>query len=263
MIFSSLVPLFTYINTFMLGLFVENTFLGYYSVIWSLVLPISTFINFSAVFLPIFTEIQKERLSRGFKKVIKYSSIFGIPASIGLAFIIIPVIRVFYGSNYVPMQFYIPILITAVLICLLILEEIFVANYIALFAAKEKVKIPTGLLLISLTLNIIFALIFLKIALPYGPQWALVGIALSALLTRYTLMISLMIFAKKKLNISIDKIDILLPLMASIIMLGFLFLFDHIFNPGLILTVIMVLLAILIYFMSLFLIEKIYKLLKI
>lgn len=256
-LFTSLLPLYTYLNTFIMGLFVENAFIGYYSIIWSLVFPISTFVNFSAVFLPIFTEIQKERLSRGFKKVIKYSTMFGIPASVGLAFIIIPIIRVFYGSSYVPQQFYIPILISAILICMLIIEEIIVSNYVTLFMAKENLKIPTTLLILSLFINLILAVVFIKIALLFGPQWTLVAIALATILTRYTFMFCLVILSKKNFKVSINKLDIILQSIASIIMLGFLFMFDYIFNPGLWLTILMVVLAAAIYFLSLFLINKI------
>ncbi len=261
-LFSSLVPLVTYINTFILGLFVANEFLGYYSVIFSLVLPISTFISFNAVFLPIFTEIKKERLLRGFKKVVKYSCIFGVPASIGLAFIILPIIRVFYGSNYVPVLYYIPILITSILICLLIIEEILVMNYISLFIAKEKMKVPTTVLALNLLFNIILAFVLIKVALPFGQQWALVAIAISIFLTRYLLMFSFAILAKKQLNIKIIKKDIFIPLGASLIMLAFLFIFNKLLNPGLALTIIMVILAAAVYFISLFFIERLSKFIK-
>jgi hypothetical protein len=84
-----------------------------------------------------------------------------------------------------------------------------------------------------------------------------VAIALATILTRYTFMFCLAILSKKNFKVSINKMDIVWPLIASIIMLGFLFLFDYLFNPGLWLTILMVILAAAIYFLSLLLINRI------
>lgn len=258
MFWSMLIPIYAYVNTFMLGLFVENQFIGYFNVILSIVIPISTFLSFGSVLLPIFTEISGERLTRGFKKVIKYTSILAIPASIGLMFIIISIIKVLYGVAYVPSEFEFALKITGVLLSLLVFEGAIFGTYYSLFNSKEKLKFPTISLFILTIVNIVLNYFFIKFALNYGPEWTLVAVSSATIISRYSNLAILNYFSKKKLGISINFRDIIKPLVASLAMLGFLFLFEYFFNPGLWLSILMIILAVGIYFLALFFINKLF-----
>lgn len=239
---------FGHIDTFMLGIFVENEFIGYYNAFFAIVGAVIGIISFGGIFLPVFTEIQKERLKRGFRKITKYSAILAIPASTGLAFIIIPAIRIIYGLEYVPQENYFQILIASALISLLVVEEVFTSIYSSLFAAKERLKIPAIALAILTIANIALNYLFIKIALSFGMAWTLVAVAFATFLTRYTNLFVLASLAKKNFSLLPDKQDILKPIAASVIMLGFLFLFNYLFKPGLWLTIMMVCLAVGVYF---------------
>lgn len=256
-ILSTSLVLFTNINTFMLGLFVENKYLGYYSTILSIVGTIMGFIAFSGIFLPIFTQISGDRLDRGFKKTIKYALMIAIPVSLGLIYVITPAIRIIYGAEYSPFGYYMPLFITSIFLCLLIIESVFTGMYNSLFMAKEKVKYPAILLVIATTLNLILNYFFIKFALPYGQEWTLVAVASATFLTRYANLGILGILAKKQLNLIPQAKDIIKPLIAALIMLGFLYLCEYWFNPGLWVSILIVILAAGIYFLSLIGIRKI------
>ena len=256
MLLSLLIPIYSYVNTFMLGLFVEDKFIGYFNAILSIVIPIAAFLNFSMVLLPIFTGISGERLVRGFKKVIKYVTMFAIPASIGLMFVIISIIKVLYGMTYVPLEFEFAIILSGILLSFLVFEGAILGTYFSLFNSKEKVKFPALFLLGMTFVNIVLNYFFIKFALQYGPEWTLVAVSFATVISRYSNLGVLNLFSKKKFGLSIDKKDIIKPLIASSIMLGFLFLFNWIFNPGFWLSGLMIILAIGIYFLSLYLINK-------
>ena len=253
---SILISLFVSINTFMLGFFVETKFIAYFAAIFSIVMPVTSIINLSAVFLPVFTSISGERLARGFKKTIRFSSMFGIPAAFGLSFIIFPLIRIVYGIGYFPDIYYLPLLISAILMCFIIPVEIFNSIYTTLLTSKEHVKKVVYLLGFATLANIILNYVFIRMALPHGMIWALAGVSLATILTRCMSFLILASMAKKTFNLSFDWKDVMMPLIASLVMLGFLFLFNYIFNPGMWLSILMIVLATGVYFGAYFLLEK-------
>ena len=255
-ILSASATLFVHIDTFMLGIFVPSKFIGYYSTLFSVVLAAGSFISFSGVFLPVFTKIKKDRLFRGFRKAIKYSAMLAVPAAIGLSFIMIPAVRVIYGYDYAPEVYFIPLLLTSIFISLVLIEVILTGIYNSLFMGKESVKSPTMILIILTLLNILFNYIFIKFALNFGQEWTLLAVALATFFTRYANLFSLGILAKKRFGLSPDKFDLINPLLASAIMLGFLFLFNYLFNPGLWLSILMVILAAGVYFASILFMEN-------
>jgi stage V sporulation protein B len=256
MLFGPLLTLFTSANVIILGFFVENNFIGYYTAICSIVFPIASLVNTSAIFLPIFTEIKKQRLRRGFKKVMKYFSMLAFPTAIGLAFVVIPVLRVLYGPSYVPTQFYIPVLISSVLTALLIIEMVLSSVYHTLLISKEKMKFLTMLAAIIAALNIILGIVLIKLFLPYGQVWAIVAISITTIIVRSLNICLLGRFTKREFKLVPCKRDILNPLCASIVMLIFLFAFDIILKPNFGATVIMVILASMVYFVALYIINR-------
>lgn len=246
---------FTYINMLMLGMFLPAEFVGYYSVIVSLITAVAALLTFSFVLLPVFTQIEKGKLERGFQKVFRYVSLIAIPASIGLAFIATPVVRVVYGISYVPLQYELAIVATAALLSLVVAETAFTTVLATLFQAKEKPKIPSIIIVIATVANVILSYIFIKISLNFGLQYGLVGVALATFLTRYGNLIALSALAKKKFNMSIKASYIIKPLIASIIMLGFLFLCDYFFDLSILMGIVMIIVAIALYIVIMFVLK--------
>jgi len=248
---SSSLVLFGHVDTFMLGFFVADNFIGYYSIILGLVGSVAAFITFSSVFLPIFTQIKEDQLRRGFAKIIKYSVILAIPAAVGLAFVILPLIRIIYGAEYAPLNINLALGISSALLCLLIIEGTFTATLNSLFMAKNKIKAPAILLLIVTIANVILNVILVKLVLPFGQEWALIAVSLATVLTRYANLFILGYLTLKKFNLRIQNSDILKPIIASLVMLGFLFAFNYLFSPKIIGSGIMILLAAGVYFLFL------------
>jgi len=256
-ILSTSVVIFGHIDIIMLGIFAPNEFVGYYAILLSFMGAVAGLVSFGGVLLPVFTEINRERLERGFKKIIKYLAILAIPSAIGLAFVIIPIIKVIYGPEYVPEAFYIPIMITSVILSLLVIECIFSGIYNSLFMAKEKVKIPAKVMMLAILSNIILNYAFIKIALLYHQAFAIFAVALATFITRYGNLITLTNLAKKKLNVKIEEGSLSKPLIASLVMLVFLFVFDYFVTMSIFTGILMIILAILVYFVSLSTLNKI------
>lgn len=246
---------FTHMDTFMLGIFLPAQFAGFYHAIFSIIGAVVAFVAFGSVLLPVFTQIETGRLERGFKKALRYTALIAIPAAMGLAFIIVPAIQVIYGSTYVPLQYRLAITIASALLSFLVIEVAFTALYSALFQAKEKPKIPTILIVIATVANIILNYIFIKISISIAPQYGLVGVAAATLISRYTNMITLSILTKKKLNIKTEATPITKPLIASTIMLAFLFFVDYFITLNIGTGILMVIAAIAIYFGLMWLIK--------
>lgn len=256
-ILSMSLVLFSAVNPIILGAFIENRYIGYYSTIVSIVGTVTAFVLFSSVFLPIFTEISGERLDRGFKKTIKYALAIAIPAAIGLMFVITPVIRIIYGAEYSPFGYQIPLLITSVLLSMLIIESVFSGMYNSLFMAKEKVKWPAIFFVIFTIAHIILSIISIQFILSKGQEWALVAIAGSTFILRYVNLGILGILAKKQMNLAPNLKDIIKPIFASLIMAGFLLAYEYLINPGIWLSILMIILAGTIYFLELYWMRKI------
>lgn len=252
-------PFFAYMDTFMLGIFLPAEFVGYYNAVFSIVTATAAFITFGSLLLPIFTKLEKNQIERGFRKVFHYVAMLALPAALGLAFIIVPVIKIVYGQAYLPLEHSFAITITSILLSLLIIEAALITIYSALFQAKEKPKIPSILIIIITVLNLILNYAFIKIAITISQSYGLIAVALATVITRYTNLTALTIISKKKFNVKTKASSILKPLIASAIMLGFLFVFDHFIDLNVWTGILMIILAALVYFGIMWLIKGIKK----
>jgi O-antigen/teichoic acid export membrane protein len=248
---------FVHVDTFMLGFFLPAEFAGYYNAIFSIVGAIAAFVAFGSVLLPVFTQLEQNRIERGFGKVFRYVAMLAIPAAIGLAFVAVPAIQVIYGQAYVPSSYKLAIVITSVLLSLLVLEAALTNIYSTLFQAKELPKIPSILIIIVSIANIILNYVFIKLGISIAPQYGLVGVAAATLLTRYCNMFALAILARKKLGIKTEIRTVIKPLVASAIMLAFLFAFDYFVAMSIWTGIAMIAIAIVVYFVIMLFIKGI------
>jgi len=250
---------FVHIDTFMLGIFLPAEFAGYYNSIVSIIGAVSAFVAFGSVLLPVFTQLEQGKLERGFKKVFHYTAMVAIPAAIGLAYVTVPAVQVIFGPAYVPASYKLVITITSALLSFLIIEIAFTSILSALFQAKEKPKIPALLVLIATITNIILNYIFIKIGITIGPEYGLIAVALATVIARYGNLIALSIITKKENKMMASASSIIKPLIASIIMLAFLFVFDYFVNLNILTGIIMIILAALVYLLVMFAIKGITK----
>ncbi|MCS7134656.1 MAG: flippase [Candidatus Pacearchaeota archaeon] len=248
---------FAHIDIFMLGIFLPAEFTGYYHAIVSLVTSVAAFVAFGSLLLPVFTQLEQGRAERGFEKVFRYVSFLAFPAAFGLAFVAVPAIKIIFGYTYVLESYKTAITIAAAILSFLVIESAFSGIYSALFQARELPKIIAVIMIIATILNIFLNYFFIKIGISFAPQYGLVGVAAATFISKYFNLITLGIMARKKLKIKTN-----FPykqLLASGVMLLFLFFFDYFFKLSIFKGILMIFFAILVYFFTIYLMKEIKK----
>jgi len=213
------IAFFGSIDTLMLGGFVGTEYLAYYRVSLSLILTISAMFPISTIFLPIFTQINKKRFERGFQKTIRYILMISIPATIGVLFIAKYLIFVVYGIDYLPAIF------SFYFLSLLILTTPLISLYSIILESKEKPKIVSNAVLISLLANILFNYLAIKIFIS-NPLEMIAGVGFATALSRIILIGILVFYSRKELGIKVKGIGLKKPLFATTIMGIFLYIFN-------------------------------------
>jgi stage V sporulation protein B len=240
---------FTSIDTLMLGIFVDASYLGYYRAALSLIITIASLLSISGVLLPIFTQIHKDRLKRGFQKTLRYILMFAVPIFFGLIFLSNYLITAIYGSEYLaaakPLYF----------LSLLILVVPLVALYSTLFAARENPKDLSRFILISLIINIILNYVLIKSLLGISQEYAIIGSSIATLLSQVFLLVSLAVKAKSKFKISLKDSSFFKFLISSLGMSIFLVIFNHFTDINLFSGIIEIIVGAIIYFGILLLIK--------
>jgi len=240
------------IDTLMLGRFVESAYLGYYRVALSLVITVASISALSSLFLPIFTQINGKRFSRGFHKTLRYILSFSIPATVGIIFVAKYLIKVIYGNEY--------LLGTASIyfLAFLIVTTPVIGLYSIIFQSKEKPRIVSNSILISLLTNIVFN-VFVIFLFKDNPLFMISGVALITSLSRVLLLYLLVFHAKKEFNFKVRGIGLRAPIFATIIMSIFLLAFNYFVNMNIFFGIIEVILGMVIYFGILILVKGITK----
>jgi len=244
---------FASIDTLMLGRFVEASYISYYGVALSLVFSISALLSISGIMIPVFTQIHKNRLKRGFKKTFNYLLMFSIPIFFGFIFVSKYLIHAIYGPAYSTAAF------ASYILALLIVTAPLINLYSTLFSAKEKAKELSKLIFIALIINIVLNYFLIKTFLGISQEYAIMGAALATLISRSFLLISLSSKANTNFKISIKGSSLSKFLLASVAMSFFLVLFNHFVNLNLFLGIIEIVLGAVIYFTVLILIKGIGK----
>jgi len=244
---------FIYVDTLFLGFFVTTEFIGYYKSASLIVIGVASFMTISGVLYPIFASSEGDRLKLIFNKTFYYVSILSIPASIGLSLIAKPFIRALFGEAYLPAT--IPLMVLSFFIFTLTSGELL----IILFNAKGKSKITATAMFIATVLNIVLNLVLILYFLKFGPIYATLGAAIATIASRFVLLILLLGFFKSKMSFFPDLPKLFKPLLASIIMVLFLYTFNRYFsqNMNLFLGILEIISAMVIYFAALILIKGI------
>jgi len=243
------------IDKLVLGYFLKAEFVGYYAAIFSVVAGISGLLMSTSVLLPVFTQLSEERLKQAFKKSLGFLSILAFPAAIGMAFIALPLLKILYGLDYVPGQYGFSLLLTSIFLSLILLESSFTSMYKVLFNSQEKPKIPSLINFITAIINVILNIILISYLIKINPSYGLIGASGATFFSRFIGLVFLVIISHKKLKISPDKNTIIKPLIASLVMLLYLFIFKHFITLNIATGIIMILSAAMIYFLTVFLIK--------
>lgn len=241
---------FSSIDILMLGKFVPIEYLGYYRVSSSLVLTIASLFSLSSIFLPIFTQINNKRFKRGFHKTLRYVLLISIPATAGVIFISKYLIKAIYGNSYILAAF------SMYFLSLLILTTPLIGLYSMIFQSREKPKIVSNAVLISLLINILLNLtaIFL---FKNNPLFMIAGVGLTTSISRVILWGILVLQAKKEFNFKIKGIGLRAPVFATAIMCIFLFTFNYFINMNILLGIIEVIVGAGVYLISLIILKGI------
>lgn len=241
------------IDILMLGKFVSAGFLGYYRASLSLVLTISVLIPFSGILLPIFTQINKERLSRGLEKTFRYIMILSIPIVVGLIFLAKYVIFTIYGNEYLLS------VNSLYVLSILIITFPLINLYSTLFQAKEKVKILALFTFIALITNIFLNYFLITFMIDFGEIYAVMGVSIATILSRILLLSGLIFITKKQYKIKYDFKLLSKILFSTGVMTLFLVVFNYYIDINIITGILEILIGAGIYFFSMFLTKGINK----
>jgi len=254
--FSSLSLLFlVYTDILILGKFVDPEFVGFYKTVSSVVLLAASLLMFNPILSPIFTQINKRRTKNTLNILLYYLFIFSIPITIGLIIFGSYFIKLLFGAAYLPSV--LPLYSLVLLVIFLPAEELFRS----LFVAKKESKIVAKIISISAIVDIILNFALIYYFLRFGAIYAAFAAGITTVFSKFIVFFMLAKASKSRFNIKIKPSIIIKPAIASLIMGGFLIVFTKVIfkNPNLLIVILEIILAIGIYFLSLYLIKGISK----
>lgn len=247
---------FSYIDTLMLGFFVSFSYLGYYRIAFSLVFGvIGLFTYLGVVLMPFFTSLENKRLKRAFNKSVRFILIFSIPSAFGILALGKYFIRLLYGYEYLQAQY--PFYALSFLLIIWIPTTLLMT----LFFSKGKIKEILKIKIFALTLNVILNFVLIYFLILISELWAVIGASIATLLSWIFIFVSIDIISRKKLNISLEKIIFVKPIISGIIMFLSLYLLNKfiIKDMTLVLGILEIIFGALIYLIALYLVKGITK----
>ena len=236
--------IFTYVDSIMLGIYLPAEFVGFYKAGSNIVFSIAGLVTITNVLFPVFTQLDGSELKNTFNKVFKYSMVLSFPLALGLIFVSEPLVKLVFGTEYLPAV--VPICILSLLIPISTTS----GSFGAILNAKERPEYVTVVTVISMALNV---LLNYYLILEYG----IMGAAVATVISRYFNFIALVFLSKKVLDIFPGWSSFCKPLISSLMMFVFLYMIP---SPDTLLTgVVGVFVGAIIYITTLFLIKGIGK----
>jgi O-antigen/teichoic acid export membrane protein len=162
---------------------------------------------------------------------LRYILILSIPATAGIIFIAKYIIKAIYGNEYL-------LGATSIyFLAFLIITTPLIGLYSIIFQSKEKPKIVSNSILISLLTNILLNILVILI-FKGNPLFIIAGVGLATSLSRIILLGLLVFHAKKEFNFKIKGIGLRAPIFATIIMSIFLLTFNYLVDMNLFLGIV-------------------------
>lgn len=178
------------LDKIIIGPFVPPEYIGYYAAAFSLVSASAFLITFADVFFPIFLRMKGKELQKAFKKSTLVTFIFSLCLFVVIASLAPWIVRIVFGSNYLPSVNMLRAL--ALMVILYPLIEIYTSYVIS----KGKLNKITKLTLLIVALSVIFPLLFVKLFLASGPLYAVFGLIIGILLSKLVHLGCLFIIAR-------------------------------------------------------------------
>jgi O-antigen/teichoic acid export membrane protein len=189
---------FGFIDTLMLGHYVDATYIGYYSAAFGLIGAAGTLISFmGGALLPIFSRMKNAPLERVFKRVRILSILIGLFATI-FTFFAAKYILLIYGPAYLPGT-----LLLQIFSLLLIVIPI-TSIYESYLMSQEKTLVMAWVLIASTIMNIVLNYFFINIGLRTSMFDALLGACIATIISKIFYLAGLIIFKLKGKN-KLDK----------------------------------------------------------
>jgi O-antigen/teichoic acid export membrane protein len=210
---------FSYMDIVMLGMFLESSYIGYYKAAIGLIFAITGTLTFTGVFLSVLTKVSPDKLQKTFDKIVSYSLILVIPAIGGLIMLTRYFMVVLYGQDYLPSAFLIYYLSP------LIFFVMMVSLFLVLLSSKEKTREFAFLTLFITILNIVLNFLFIKIFIGESQIAATKGVAIATLVSWFIYFIGTIRITKKYTGIYFRYRLLLKPLIASLIMIIYLYFY--------------------------------------
>jgi len=169
---------FGYIDTLMLGHYVESSFIGYYGAAFGLIGAAASLIGFlPGAVLPVFSRLRKKNLDIMFVKIRSFLLLISVLAAV-FTFYFARYVLLIYGSNYLPATNLLKIF--SVLLVILPL----IGLYSSYFVSQERTKPLAVLLIIATALNILLNFVFISYGLRFGMMQAVLGACIATIISR-------------------------------------------------------------------------------
>ncbi len=241
-----------YLDSIILGIFVEPSYVGYYRTAFSLVLGITGLcMSPVLIILPYLLELNLKKQIKILRTYTKLIALFTIPSSFALIVLGKYFIILFFGRAY--LLAYYPLAILS----LLIFPQVMVSGlFYNIFASKNSPKLFFREILITTLLNILLNLIVVTLLIRVSQTHAVIGASLACFISWMFYFISTYRVIKKKFNIDLDLIVLIKPILASIVMSGLLYLtLEYFKDINLITGFIEILIGVSVYFICLIILK--------
>ncbi len=182
---------FGFIDTIMLGHYVDSIFIAYYQASFNLINSASVILSFMGIaLLPIFARSNKKISIKLFRKSRIFLFLISLISLIFTLLISNYLILFTYGENYLSSIFYLKVF--SILLILSPMIELY-TNY---YTSKKRTGVIAVSLLISTFLNIVFNYIFINFGLNYGMNKAVLGACIATIISRFVYLGILGFFRK-------------------------------------------------------------------
>ncbi len=245
---------FSYMDSIMIGLLVPSgEFVGYYRAAFNLVFALATIFLMGNIFTPIFTQVNKKNLQKLFREFFRYSVLISVPLISGIILFNRYIIKTIYGAEYLPAS--LPLIVLSFLIFEVIISKLFSSVLIA----KDNLKFLTIFTIVIAALNIVLNYALINYFLNFSQILGMLGAAIATVISRYCFMIGVFIFLKSRFKLSPDLKIISKAVTASLIMVFILYAinFKFVHNMNLIIGLSEVVLGVIIYTGTMFLLKGI------
>lgn len=232
---------FSYIDTIVIGLFLDAEFVGYYRAAYTLVFGIVGMLIFPQLLLTLFSESNKKKMSKNFNDIIKYLTIVVVPVFILMCFFSKEIILIVYGVNYLPSSL---VLLT---LSIMLPLSVYSSTIISLLSSKGRASIFASSIIWATIINIVLNFIIIYL-LRSNPENAIVGAAVATVISSIFYNIRLISLSKSSIGLSYDISFFHKPIISGLVMASILLVISkYTDSTGVIYTLITSLIGVILY----------------